>query len=226
MSNYKDNFKNDRYVYVENLLTEKECDEAISVLKDTHEKGMSSFDEQCGRSICFDTNPLLYLHENKKSLFEEILGLKLIPTYSYCRIYKPGEVLEKHIDRYACEVSITVNLGYIGNIWPIYFLNKNESAENIYYYLEQSFHTGISKGNLAFSPYINTSNKIKFDIDKGSGVFYRGCELVHWREKYVEGEEQAQVFFHYVNANGPYRDLSMRKNIYTAQDFYINAGIV
>ena len=35
-------------------------------------------------------------------------GLNLIPTYSYARIYKKGDVLKRHKDRYSCEVSMTL----------------------------------------------------------------------------------------------------------------------
>jgi hypothetical protein len=74
--------------------------------------------------------------------------------------------------------------------------------------------TGNGLGDKCFSPYMNTSNKLKFEIKKGDGLFYRGCELIHWRDEYMEGQEQAQVFFHYVNANGPYRDLNSEKQYY------------
>ena len=33
--------------------------------------------------------------------------------------------------------------------------------------------------------------------------FIGGCDLYHWRKKYKEGKWQAQVFLHYVDANGP-----------------------
>jgi hypothetical protein len=38
-------------------------------------------------------------------------GLRLLPTYSYFRIYKRGDVLHRHRDRPACEISVTVNIG-------------------------------------------------------------------------------------------------------------------
>jgi PKHD-type hydroxylase len=43
------------------------------------------------------------------------------------------------------------------------------------------------------------------EINIGDLVMYRGCELPHWRPKY-KGKWQVQVFFHYVDANGPYKD--------------------
>ena len=49
-------------------------------------------------------------------------GLKLNPTYSYARIYKKGDVLHRHKDRFSCEISTTMNLG--GDEWPIYIEAK------------------------------------------------------------------------------------------------------
>ncbi|HJP03543.1 MAG: hypothetical protein CL799_01165 [Chromatiales bacterium] len=43
------------------------------------------------------------------------------------------------------------------------------------------------------------------DMNPGDGIIYKGCELRHWREAF-EGEHHAQVFMHYVDANGPYKD--------------------
>lgn len=214
MTTYAEKFKNDRYLYVENLLTEDECNEAINSLIQSHNKGQSIIDVMCDKSPSFGQGELSFLQIKKQKLFEDILGLKLIPTYCYSRIYKPGEVLKKHIDRYACEISVTVTLGYIGKIWPIFFLNRNDSAENSYYYMRKVPCSDKFIGDEVFSPFMDTSNKLKFDIEKGAGVFYRGCELIHWRDEYVEGEEQAQVFFHFVNANGPYRDLNSEKQSY------------
>jgi len=45
-------------------------------------------------------------------------GLELIPTYSYARIYKQGDILHKHKDRPSCEISTTIHLG--GDPWSIF----------------------------------------------------------------------------------------------------------
>ena len=39
----------------------------------------------------------------------------------------------------------------------------------------------------------------------GDGVLYKGCEIEHSRKEF-EGDEYVQVFLHYVDANGPYKD--------------------
>lgn len=39
-----------------------------------------------------------------------IIGETVLPTYCYSRVYKKGDVLAKHTDRDACEISLTVHL--------------------------------------------------------------------------------------------------------------------
>jgi hypothetical protein len=89
-----------------------------------------------------------------KPVMEKHTKLKLIPTYSYARIYKKGDVLHRHKDRFSCEISTTMNLG--GDDWPIY--------------LEPSGKEGL-KG-------------IKVDLKSGDMLIYKGMELEHWREPF------------------------------------------
>src|SRR6185295_1087278 len=52
---------------------------------------------------------------------EHACGLRLFPTYSYFRVYQRGDLLAKHKDRPACEISVTLCLGYQGpQPWPIW----------------------------------------------------------------------------------------------------------
>ena len=85
---------------------------------------------------------------------EKATGLKLYPAYTYARIYKKGDELKRHKDRFSCEISTTMNLA--GDDWPIY--------------LEPSGETG-KKG-------------VKVDLKQGDMLVYSGCELEHWREKF------------------------------------------
>jgi hypothetical protein len=62
---------------------------------------------------------LLKLH----SLMEKNTKLKLNPNYSYARIYKKGDILKRHKDRFSCEISTTLFLG--GDKWPIYLETAN-----------------------------------------------------------------------------------------------------
>ena len=61
------------------------------------------------------------LLEYLRPRIEQISGLALHPTYSYFRLYKRGDVLRRHRDRPACEISVTLNLGQTSpEPWPVY----------------------------------------------------------------------------------------------------------
>jgi len=124
-------------------------------------------------------------------IMEKITGLKLTPAYTFARIYKKGDVLHRHKDRFSCEISTTMNLG--GDPWPIY-LNPNPKAGHVY---------GPKSGVHQVQSYSPTTDKgIKIDLKPGDMLVYRGCELEHWRNKF-KGKECIQAFLHYNNRKTP-----------------------
>ena len=116
---------------------------------------------------------------------EKETELKLIPTYSYARVYSKGNELTRHKDRPSCEISTTLNLG--GDLWPIYV--DPTGSDNVEYINE---HTVKIKEN---SP-----KGIKVDLNPGDMLIYKGFELEHWREPF-EGDICTQVFLHYNDLN-------------------------
>jgi hypothetical protein len=117
-----------------------------------------------------------------KPVMEKHTKLKLIPTYSYARIYKKGDVLHRHKDRFSCEISTTLNLG--GDPWSI-FLSPQENV-------------GIPDGKKITSA--SNVKGIKVDLKPGDMLIYKGMELEHWREPF-KGENCIQVFLHYNNVS-------------------------
>jgi hypothetical protein len=111
---------------------------------------------------------------------EKATGLKLYPAYTYARIYKKGDELKRHKDRFSCEISTTMNLG--GDDWPIY-LSPNENV-------------GIPDWKKITA--VSEAKGVKIDLKPGDMLVYRGMELEHWREKF-KGEQCVQVFLHYNN---------------------------
>ena len=87
-------------------------------------------------------------------IMEKKTGLKLYPSYTYARIYKKGDLLKRHKDRFSCEISTTMNLG--GDSWNIY--------------LDPTGGEG-KKG-------------IKVTLTPGDMLVYSGCELEHWRKAF------------------------------------------
>lgn len=59
-----------------------------------------------------------------------LVGEMVLPTYSYARIYKQGNVLERHTDRPECEISLTVHL-HGDKEWPIYMEKPNGGVVGI-----------------------------------------------------------------------------------------------
>ena len=64
-----------------------------------------------------------------KDAVEAATGKTLIPTYSYTRVYQPGEELKPHVDRPSCEISVTVNVATKGRFSPIYIKYKNDAPQ-------------------------------------------------------------------------------------------------
>jgi hypothetical protein len=58
------------------------------------------------------------------------LGEKVLPTYTYARVYKEGSELLRHRDRPACEISLTLNLSKDSD-WPIYFQRSDGSETSV-----------------------------------------------------------------------------------------------
>jgi len=48
--------------------------------------------------------------------------------------------------------------------------------------------------------------KEKLELNEGDGLLYSGCEQKHGRPGIYKGNGIAQVFLHYVNQNGPFRN--------------------
>jgi hypothetical protein len=60
------------------------------------------------------------LLETLRPSVEAATGLKLLPSYSYFRVYKSRDPLRPHKDRPACEISVSVLLGARGGVpWPL-----------------------------------------------------------------------------------------------------------
>jgi hypothetical protein len=132
---------------------------------------------------------------------EWFLNKKLIPTYSYHRLYTTDTILEKHTDRPSCTISGTMFLGNdISNLndkkysWPMFVEDKEKGDIPIF-------------------------------LKPGDIIFYKGHQIKHWREKFL-GNNHAQVFFHYNEKDKGYDNLYDGRpnlglsNIFRNKDFF------
>lgn len=202
------------YAYLEDFL-DVDNSKALALLLKNEANKRGIFDSQCSISKAirdsetFDTLLLELLPH-----VEEASGLKLYPTYAYARWYQPGETLKIHTDRAACEISVTLTLDFDGESWPIY-VGRPSKAETEY--------ARTDKNNILV--YVKDVGKIK--TKPGDAVLYKGTEMYHWRDEYTQGKWQAQVFLHYVDANGPYRDwiYDKRTSLNTRKDTDLTAWV-
>ena len=161
------------YSHLSGFLSKDSCAELTAELKKIISEGKTTKDTQCPLSEAVHGATIFdSLLEQLLPNFELASGKKLYPTYAYARLYAPGEELKIHTDRPACEISATLTLGFEGNPWPIYMGDEGGA------------------------------NASKITMEVGDAILYRGCDKHHWRNPYKEGQWQAQVFLHYVDANG------------------------
>jgi len=149
--------------------------------------------EQCPNSVSTYSDPLSETFlKIKQPILEACVGEKLLPTYSFSRMYYKGGLLTKHSDRPSCEVSVTLNI-MSDKDWEIWFHKLGDNKK------------------------IDPNTKPTSLITKpGDAAVYEGCEYEHWRDPY-EGEKCMQVFLHYVRANGQYKSFAMDGRKYFGQ---------
>jgi hypothetical protein len=98
----------------------------------------------------FDT-----LLEDVAPTASEFVGTRLLPTYSYVRLYERGQELRPHRDRPACEFSVTVHLGSSEPVnWPMW--------------------CRIGKGE-----------PVAVHQSPGDGLLYEGPRTLHWRDPFA-----------------------------------------
>jgi len=112
-------------------------------------------DEQAPNSHCVYGDPAFdMLMAMSAEDIGKVVNKKLIPQYTYARIYKNGSDLKIHRDRPECEYSVTLCLGgKYEKPWPIWIKD-----------------------------YAGNSHEVSLDV--GDCVVYHGTQVEHWREKF------------------------------------------
>ena len=183
-----DRFEREKYLYCEQLLDRATCDLATQYALFDRIRGFAT--ELEGELVpgvhSKYADPLMEsLLVLKHADIEGLCGLSLIPTYSSIECIRPGAVLKRHKDREACEISVSICIGYSykdtksSYRWPL------------------CVGPGNGEVGMAGTP---------FYCEPGGGVLYRGCEVEHWRDELVCGPDSfhVQAFLHYIDAKGPF----------------------
>lgn len=171
-------FQEQKYVYVPNAVSKDICqiaaqyglfDSVVNFTPDTHQVvgAHAKYADPLMESLLLYVLPIV----------EKNTGLKLFPTYSFYRTYRPGDKLDHHKDRPSCEISLSLCLGF----------NYGDS-------LEPDYRWALNVGDS------------EFKMEVGDIAIYRGLEVDHWRDELKGDKEtwQVQAFLHYVNAEDKY----------------------
>jgi len=130
-------------------------------------------DDQCPSSLSLgDDAALDAVLEWIRPEVSRLVGFELAPTYSYTRQYAKGEVLTRHTDRAACEISVTVSIQIPKGAGP-----------SVVYLKPPHF------------------NETKVEMYEGDGCVYAGTEVEHWRDRFRRGG-YIQLFLHYIAKRG------------------------
>ena len=142
------------------------------------------------------------IHTGVRKKLEKVIGRKLYNTYYYDRFYFPGQQLNLHADRDACEISVSIhistNLPDDLKDWP--FMIKTPDT-----YADKSKTAVLVPGE-----------QRSCVLNAGDGILYKGCERPHWRDPMPTPKKKAklfgredlseyyyhQIFFHYVLQDG------------------------
>ena len=101
-----------------------------------------------------------------------LVGFDLAPTYSYTRQYARGEVLTRHTDRDACEISVTASIQI-----------PKDAGPSVVHLKPPNFQ------------------ETKVEMFEGDGCVYAGTEVEHWRDRFRRGG-YIQLFLHFIAKHG------------------------
>ena len=129
---------------------------------------------------------------------EQNVQKKLVPTYSFFRIYDKNSDLKIHTDRPSCEYTVALCLGSDPHDKPyeIFIGEEDENSDYKYYNKEKK--------------YQRYRIDDKFPVVTNSAVIFKGMDKIHWRE-YCTHDHFMTVFLHYVDQDGEYKDYKYDK---------------
>ena len=168
-------FRQERYLFLKGLLPPPLLEYLKVYYAILMADNQFSHDSQCPFSLSLGGDPALdAVLEWIRPELGGLVGFSLAPTYSYTRRYARGELLARHVDRAACEISVTASIQIPKGAGPSVICLKPPHAE-----------------------------ETKVEMLEGDGCIYAGTEVEHWRERFGVGG-YIQLFLHFIARRGPH----------------------
>jgi hypothetical protein len=166
-------FRHRKYLFVRRALPKAMLDYLKAYCRVLLENGRFGADSQCPLSLGLAGDPGLdAVLEWIRPRIGRLVGCPLTPTYSFARLYAEGEVLNRHRDRAACEISVTLSI---------------------------EIPKGGGPSVLFLKP--PRQRIVAIEMQEGDGCIYAGTEVEHWREAISVGG-YLQLFLHFIETNG------------------------
>lgn len=119
------------YLYIPNFISPDRARELASKFTNFCISNELKGDSQAENShTAYNYIDFLELLCEKTPEVSKFLGESVLPTYTYARVYKEGSDLKHHVDRDACEISLTLHLAGDTD-WPIYIAKPNGGAAKL-----------------------------------------------------------------------------------------------
>lgn len=100
------------FLFVPNFISQEHAQTLQKQFYELEAGGKYDKDAQAPNSpAVYNFKPFLELLCQKVNHVSALIEESVLPTYTYARIYKNGEILARHRDRPACEISLTVHIG-------------------------------------------------------------------------------------------------------------------
>ena len=168
-------FRQKRYLFLKEMLPQPLLEYLKAYYAILLANNRFTHDDNCPSSLSLGGDPALdAVLEWIRPELGRLVGFSLAPTYSYTRRYAKGEVLTRHVDRPACEISVTASIQIPKGAGPSVIHLKPPDAE-----------------------------ETEVEMLEGDGCVYAGTEVEHWRDRFrVDG--YIQLFLHFISRRGPH----------------------
>lgn len=119
------------YIFLPKFISRKKAKRLADEFETYCEKNNLKGDSQAKNSkSMYNYISFLELLCEKTKKISKIIDEKVLPTYTYARVYHSGDDLKIHKDRHACEISLTVNL-FQSKDWPIFIKTPKGETRSV-----------------------------------------------------------------------------------------------
>ena len=145
--------------------------------------------------------PMAFFLWGLTPIVSQLVGRDLLPTYDYLRIYRQGDTCRVHSDRYSCEHSLSLTLGYSDDRpWDLQVeRERTEPSARI----DEQF-----SGDFA-----------SVTMKPGDAVLYEGVHHRHGRTDRNPNRWSAHLFLHWVDRHGSYSEHAFDGKVPEMVDF-------